>query len=301
MKKVIWYASILTIILYSCSVLSESQLTNIHTFATAAKRYSGFPGKVVKKSQELQFNNNVLEASALADPHQIIHSLDVAKAQFEKGKRFSKKTDLSLSLIQKYASLIAQLSSDSYADELGKSTKELSGDLNDAIRLFNGQLSSQIPANVGKGISQIITIIGDRVIKKKQALALQKFIPIGDTLIQLTTINLISAMQEELKPLIDTYRETFQSEFKTIIFDHVDKVDYNMLQFYLKTNSDYENVEALRTGCIHSAEKMASSHKELKDNILRKKDLKELLNETKDFVSDVAQLYDTLDKLSDND
>jgi hypothetical protein len=301
MKKVIGYACILTIILYSCSVLSESQLTNIHTFATAAKSYSGFPGKAVKKSQELQFNNNVLEASALADPNQIIHSLDIAKAQFEKGKRFSKKMDLSLSLIQKYASLLAQLSSDNYVDELGKNTKELSADLNDAIKLFNDQLSSKIPANVAKGISQIITIIGDRVIKNKQARALQKFIPIGDTLIQLTAINLVSALQEELKPLIDSYRETFQSEFKTIIFGHVDKAGYNMLQFYIKTNSDYENVEALRKQCAHSALKMASSHKELKDNIMRKKDLKELLKETKDFVSDVTELYNTVDKLSDNE
>lgn len=300
MKKNILFPCISIIILYGCSVLSESQLTNIHVFAIAAKRYSAFPGEVVKKGQELQFKNNVLEASALTDSNQIIRSLDIAKAQFETGKKFSKKADLSLALIQKYASLLAQLSSDSYTDDLGKNAKELSGDLDDAIGLFNDQLSAKIPGNVGKGIAQIIKTIGDRVIKNKQARALKKFIPIGDTLIQLTVVNLVSALEEDLKPLTDRYKATFQSEFRTIIFDHPEKIDYNMLQFYVKTKSDYEDVEALRKRCIHSAIKMASSHKELKDNIIKKKNLKELLAEIKDFVSDVKELYETLSTLSDN-
>ena len=69
-----------------------------------------------------------------------------------------------------------------------------------------------------------------------------------------------------------------------------------MLQFYIKTNSDYADVELLRKNCIHAAEKMASSHKELKDNIMKKKKLKELLSETKDFVTDVKELYGILGK-----
>lgn len=300
MRKNISFPCILIIVLYGCSVLSESQLTNIHTFATVAKRYSAFPGEVVRKSQQLQFNNNVLEASALADSSQIIHLLGIAKSQFEKGKTFSKKTDLSLGLIRKYASLLAQLSSNSYTDELGKNTKELSGDLNDAIGLFNDQLSVKIPGNVGKGIAQIIKTIGDRVIKNKQARALKKFIPIGDTLVQLTVVNLVSALEEDMKPLTDRYKATFQSDFRTIIFDHPEKIDYNLLQFYVKTNSDYEDVEVLRKRCISSAVKMASSHKELKDNIIKKKNLKELLGEIKDFISGVKELYETLSTLSDN-
>jgi len=45
---------------------------------------------------------------------------------------------------------------------------------------------------------------------------------------------------------------------------------------------------------------MASAHKELKDNLAKKKDLKELLSETKSFVSDVKELYEILNKLSAN-
>jgi exonuclease VII small subunit len=302
-KLLIWtlpgilFSCIPMIFLFSCSVLSESQLKNINTFATAAKNYSNFPGEVVKKSQELHYNNAVLEASAIPDSTQIIRALETAKAQYEKGITLSKKMDASLQLIQKYAALLAQLSSNSFADDLGKNAKELSRDLNSAVKLFNEQLSSQIPGTIGKGISEIITIIGDRVIKNKQAKALQKFIPVGDTLIQLTTYNLVSALDADLKPLIESYKSTFQIDFKTIIFDHSDRIDYNMLRFYINTNSDYADVELLRKKCIHAAEKMASSHKELKDNIIKKKNFTELLSETKDFVSDVKELNEALNKL----
>ena len=234
MRKGILFATVPIIFLFSCSVLSESQRENINTFARTAKSYSNFPGEAVIKSQQLHYNNDILEASALPDSTQIIRSLDIAKAQFKKGVAFSKKMDVSLELIQKYAALLAQLSSDSFTDDLGKNAKELSGDLNSAVKLFNAQLSTQIPGNVGKGISQIITIIGDRVIKNKQSKALQKFIPIGDTLIQLTMLNLVSALDDDLKPLIESYKATFQIDFKTIIFSHSDKIDYNMLSFILK-------------------------------------------------------------------
>ena len=284
------------IFLFSCSVLSESQRENINTFARTAKSYSNFPGEAVKKSQQLHYNNDVLEASAIPDSSLIIRSLDKAEAQFKTGLAFSKKMDVSLQLIQTYAALLAQLSSDSYTDDLGRNAKELAGNLNNAISLFNAELSTKIPNKVGIGISQIITIIGDRVIKNKQSKALQKFIPIGDTLIQLTRLNLVSALDADLKPLIESYKATFQNDFRTIIFSHSDKIDYNMLQFYIKTNSDYADVELLRKSCIHAAGKMASSHKELKDNIMRKKTLKELLSETKDFVTDVKELYGILGK-----
>ena len=285
-------------IMYGCSVLSDSQLKNIKAFATTAKNYSNFPGEAVKRSQQLHYNNDVLEASVIPDSNQILRSLARAKTEFEKGVTFSKKLNLSLQLIKKYAALLVQLSSGSYADELGKSGRELSSDLNGAVDLFNEQLSAKIPANVGKGISGVITIIGDRVIKNKQAKALKKFIPIGDTLVQLTVVNLVAALDEELGPLIQNYKETFQTDFKVIIFDHVERADYNMLRFYIKSNEDFTAVESLRKRCIHAAEKLASSHKQLKENIMRKKNIGELLGETKAFVTDVRELYTIVNNIS---
>jgi len=45
---------------------------------------------------------------------------------------------------------------------------------------------------------------------------------------------------------------------------------------------------------------MASSHKELKENIARKKNLTELLGETKAFVADVKELYAIVNKFSND-
>ena len=279
------------VIISGCAVLSNSQLKNINAFATAAKGYSAFPGEVVRQSQQLHYNNDILEASALPDSALMLRSLRQAKEQLDIGFAFSNQMDLSLQLIQQYAALLAQLSSDDYTDELGNTTTELCASLGKTVDLFNQQLSTKIPASVGSGISEIIRSIGGRVIKSKQARALKHFIPIADTLIQVTRSNLVDALNTNLKTLIESYKATFQSDFNTIVFNHIEKANYNMLRFYIQTNEDFKNVELLREKCIQAAETMASSHKELTENIMKKKSLEELLHDTKDFISQVKELY----------
>ncbi len=301
MKKPFFVLLILAIFLYSCSVLSNGQLENINAFATATKNYAGFPGEVIKRSQQLHYNNDILEASALPDSMLIIRSLTQAKEELEKGIAFSKKTNLSLRLIQTYAALLAQLSSGRFTGDLGESTTELCSSLNNTVELFNAQLSTKIPGNVAEGISQIVKIIGTRFIKNKQSKALKKFIPMADTLVQITKDNLVDALETDLKPLIESYKATFQSDFNAIIFNHIDRVDFNILRFYVRTNADYETVELLRKKCIHAVEKMASSHKELTEKIARKQKLFELIHETKDFISEVKDLYNFIKNPSPTD
>lgn len=300
MRKSILFSCIPIICVVSCAVLSDSQLQGVHAFAVTAKNYSNFPSEAVRKGQRLQYNNNVLEATGSVGEAQITRQLDTAKAQYESSLKLADKMDLSLNLIQTYAALLEQLSSSDYTDELGRSAKELSGDLGDAIGAFNAKLSTKIPDNVAKGISQIITIIGDRIIKNKQAKAIKKFVPEADTLIQLTSNNLVSALDEDLKPLLGFYQETFKREFKTSVFDQPARVNYNVLQFYIKTNADYANLELLRKRCVVSAKKMALAHKQLQANIRTKKTLKELLGETKEFIADVKELYGIITTISNN-
>lgn len=279
------------VLLSGCAVLSKSQLQNINTFAEATKNYSNFPAEVVRKGQQLQYNNNILEASVLPDSNLIIQSLNHSKEQYKKGLEFSKKMDLSLQLIQDYAALLVRLSSDSYSDDLGQNTTTLGTNLNNAVAVFNTKSATQIPANVGAGISNIINIIGNSIVKNKQAKALKKFIPIADTLIQVTKNNLVEALDDDYKNLIEHYKATFQSEYQAIVFNHIEKVDYNMLHFYVQTNDDYENLEILRQKCVSAAQKMALAHKELKNNITAKRKLMELLHATQDFVTDIKSLY----------
>jgi WD40 repeat protein len=298
MRKKILLSCVPVIMFYSCTVLSKSQLKNISAFATATSTYCFFPGEVVRKSQELHYNNDILEASAIPDPAIIIRSLDQAKAEFEIGIALSKKMDLSLRLIQQYAALLGQLSSDSATDEMGENTKALCSSLDGSITLFNNEVTKKIPSTVGSTISQIVKIIGERVIKSKQAKALKKFIPAADTLIQVTSYNLVIALDGDLKPLIENYKKTFHDDYNKIVFSHPDKIDYNLLRFYVKTNSDFEVVELLRQKCISSAEKMALAHRELKNNVREKKHLGEVLKETKDFAADVKNLYQALRSLT---
>lgn len=277
------------ILLVSCAILSHSQLKTINTFAVAAEKYPVFPGDVIKKAQELHFNNNILEASAVSDAALAMLSLRKATAEYDTGIAYSKRINTSLHLIQRYAALLAQLSSDSYYNDFGENTKDLCTNLGSAVDSFNARVAPQLPPSIGGVLVQVVKIAGTGIIRIKQAKALKKLIPVGDTIIQTIKNNLVSVFDGDLKLLLESYRQSFESDFQIIILSNPSRIDYSSLHMYATTISDFAAVESLRQKCTRLVSKMAAAHQEIKESLAKKENLKEMFGATKDFVTDATQ------------
>ena len=300
MKKYFWFYCMATCFITSCSVLSHSQLRNIHAFAVPAKNYPNFALIALRRTNRLQYNNNIMEASIMPDSQLVFQSLKQSKGQFERSLEFSKKMDLDLQLIEKYATLLEQLTSGYYTD-FDESDNELVEDLEGAINLFNSYSKDSIPDNVLDETIRVKSIINTKHKKAREAKALKKIIQVADTLIQISASNLINILDSDLRPVMEYYNLTFMMESKTILFRDPSLLNYTYLKFYVKQNEDFVDLQLLVSSCINALQKMSFAHKELKNNIIRRKALFKTLDDTKIFARYVKSLYQISEKLASNE
>lgn len=282
-----------------CSVLTPSQVKNINAFATAAKKYSYYPGEVIKKRADLVLEEKLVGAIQLP-PDQIKVSIANAQKNYESQQKLADKFDLSLRLIRQYASLLDKLSSAEFVEDLTSSTNDLNDNLSGLVNIANEKFSGRIPAKTGGAITKAIFLVGERLTRNKQAKALKEFIPSGDTLIKITVKNLTDALNTDLPDVLAGDKEKFINTYTNNILVKESKVEYNSLRQYLVALNNYDNLEQLRKKSIEAAEKLSAAHAKLYASIGTKSNLKEIFQETQDFIISTQELYKTFDQLSFN-
>lgn len=277
--------------LNACTVLTKSQIKNINAFATSAKSYSSFPSEIIKKRSELVLQERLVGASQLPNADQIKVSIENAQKNYQFQQQLSDSLDLSLRLIQQYATLLTKLSSPVYVENLTKNTTELNENLGDLVKTANTKLPNKIPTGVGDAISKAIFLVGENLTKSKQARALKEFIPQGDTLIAITAKNLTDALSINLKDLLASDKQRFINTYTNTVLVKPERVDYFSLSHFSSSLNNYDNVEQLRVKCIEAANKLAIAHSRLKVSIQTKHNLTEIFHETQDFIVSVQGLF----------
>ena len=301
MKKISWVLFFWVIVLfYSCAVLTKSQIKNINAFAISAESYSNFPSEIIKKRADLVLEEKLI-GSILLQPEQIKKSIVKAQENYLFQQQLADTLDLSLQLIQQYASLLRKLSSTGYVENLKNNTDDLNENLGDLVKIANAKLPHKIPPNVGNAITKVIFLIGDKLTKIKQAKALKEFIPIGDTLVKITVKNLVDALSADLPALLASDKEKFINTYTNNIFSNENRVNSTSMSQYLSALNDYDNLELLRQECIAAANKLSTAHSKLNSNIRSKSDIKEIFQETQDLIVSVKDLFKTFRKLSSSE
>src|SRR5258705_5297151 len=111
MKKISWVLFFWVVVLfYSCAVLTKSQIKNINAFAISAESYSNFPSEIIKKRADLVLEEKLIGSILLPTPDQIKESIVKAQGNYLFQQKLADTLDLSLQLIQQYASLLRKLS-----------------------------------------------------------------------------------------------------------------------------------------------------------------------------------------------
>ena len=298
MKKISWALFFgIVVLFYSCAVLTKSQIKNINAFAISAESYSNFPSEIIKKRADLVLEEKLI-GSILLQPEQIKKSIVKAQENYLFQQQLADTLDLSLQLIQQYASLLRKLSSTGYVENLKNNTDDLNENLGDLVKIANAKLPNKIPPNVGNAITKVIFLIGDKLTKIKQAKALKEFIPIGDTLVKITVKNLVDALSADLPALLASDKEKFINTYTNNIFSNENRVNSTSMSQYLSALNDYDNLELLRQECIAAANKLSTAHSKLNSNIRSKSDIKEIFQETQDLIVSVKDLFKTFRKLS---
>jgi hypothetical protein len=284
--------------LQSCAVLTDSQVKNINAFAASTKAYCTFPAAVVRQRAELHLTNELIVASEFTDTTAVYHRLNNARKSYDDALTLAPKFDLSLQLIQQYGELLTKLSSDHYLSDLNTPATALGTNLDLLISSYNSKAKDSLPAELGSDFSKVLLFVGKELTKRKQTKLLKEFVLAADTMIQVTTRNLVRVLEGEsftdsvgnrwptLQSLISLEREEFVNSYRNIVFSKPAKIDYLSVKTYYDGITDYDNTEALRSGVVKAAKSLALAQAALVQNIQTKKDLKAIIGETQQLVTD---------------
>jgi hypothetical protein len=254
---------------------------------------------VVEQYARLHQNLQTLDAADLSDPDRTIAVLNQSRAAYLDNLQLSGKFDLSLLLIQKYGNLLTQLSSDHFVADLSRPTTELGGNLDSIVTLFSQKTGAHLGPGLGSDLSKLILLAGQKLTRRKQTEALRQFVTQFDTLIGVATVNMVDVMDNGIKELLLIDSGRFASDARRMVSNE-SALDpqrrgltlnrYQAAKFYYDVITAYLGAEALRAQVVRAALSLREAHAALIRHIQEKKDLKELIEETKKFVTDVQPL-----------
>ena len=295
-------AALMLICLTGCAVLTDSQVKNINAFAATAKSYSAYPSAVLRQRADFHLHSEIVVASQFTDSDAIDHRLDVARKSYNNAIQISSKFDLSLQLIQQYAGLLAKLSDAHYITDLNAPTTALGENLCNLVTIYNKKVKDTLPVTLGTSISKVVLLIGKELTKHKQTAALKEFVLAADTLVQVTTRNLTAVLDGDsftdakgntfptLQKLLATERSFFVSSYKLVVFGDSSRINYESVKFYYDELTAYDNTEQLRLAVVQAAKSLAKAHAELAKNVREKKDLKDIIQQTQNLITDVQSV-----------
>jgi hypothetical protein len=171
-------------------------------------------------------------------------------------------------------------------------------------------VKDSLPSDLGSNISKVILLIGRQLTKHKQTSALKEFVLAADTMIQVTTRNLVTVLDGEtftdaagrsfpsLKSLLAVEKDLFIQSCKRSILSDSSRTNYWAIKFYYDELTAHDNLEALRQGVVQAAKSLAVAHRELAKNVKEKKDLKNIISQTQQLITDVQAAGSAFSSLS---
>ena len=283
----------------SCSVLTKTQIKNINAFATAAEKYTAFPGEVPRQRAALFLEERLVQILKLSDPERIKLSIGKAVTNYETLLNSADKFDVSLLLIQQYASLLSILSATNFIDDLSSNTNTLNNNLGSLIKFANTKLTTKIPLSVGDAVTKVIFLTGQKLTMARQAKALKEFIPQGQILLTITLQN-VEEVMVALQDLLAQDKTKFIDTYTATIFMDQSKINYISIRQYVTVINNYDNLELLRIQCIKASSKLILAHTKLEESILQKNNLMDIYRETQDFIIALQELYKIYGKITND-
>jgi len=300
--RIVPIALFASLTLSGCAVLTDSQVKNINAFAATAKSYGAFPSAVFRQRADFHLHSELVVASQFTDPDAIDHRLDAARKSYNSAIQMSPAFDLSLQLIQQYAGLLTKLSSDHYITDLNAPTTSLGENLSSLVTIYNSKVRDTLPSSLASNISKVVLLIGKTLTKHKQTAALKEFVLAADTLVQVTTRNLITVLDGEsftdakgntfptLQSLLATERDFFIQSYRRAVLGDNSKINYESIKFYYDELTAYDNTELARQGIVQAAKGLAKAHSALAVNVREKKDLKDIIAQTQQMITEVQSV-----------
>jgi hypothetical protein len=291
------------LLLPGCASLTNSQIDEIHTYATLLQNYSDYPSHVLEEFIDLKYDVDLCNSGTFgfASVNGKIWQVYLdKKAALTKAKRL----DVSIRVIQAYAVAISNLSSSDLSDNLDKPSQKLGENTDTLISTYNSQATNKLPKGVGKLLGDVVLFSGKTLVKDRQAKELKKFILQGDTLISIITEAINKDLNEiVLQSWIPGIKNTLASNHQNLLENLNPKGDYTayIATQYNKEVGQYivriDKLEEMTKKTIQSVSEVQKAHKRLLTTIQTRKKLKEKVADIQALSNSLQTMHDDLTKI----
>jgi hypothetical protein len=166
------FAIVLLVFFYSCSGLKNSQIQVAKSFALATKGISKVPTDIYYRIYQLKAESQTLQLnSLLATNDAPKESIQLLKNNYEENAKFieiAESYSTSYKIVEKYATLVLCLLSETYLKEFNKSKDTWQSSFEGLIKKYNSVAITKIPPSVGNLTASIIQELGQVRIARLQ-------------------------------------------------------------------------------------------------------------------------------------
>ncbi|MDD5672835.1 MAG: hypothetical protein PHC61_01610 [Chitinivibrionales bacterium] len=281
----------------SCASLSTTQVASVNSYAALLQENAAYPRGIVREFISLKYDIEQLNAGAVS-PALVNEKLWNSYNGKSEALKKSYRANVGLNVLADYAAALNRLSGPNLFKTLQEPALSTGKNLDKLLREYDTLFDQKIPVGIGNLMAQGLlagTAIG---IKNRQAKELKRYVDEGDTLVSVLT----QAVAHELDSLVVTlWLPALKLDLKTnqeeLLKNLNPKGDYTV---YYATQVDKEvaaligridNLEQLTHKTITALGKIRAAHKELMQNLTKRKTIKEVLAQTQELAESTRQVY----------
>ncbi len=279
--------------LCGCASLTSSQRKIVADYATLTQTYSQYPSQVARSYVDLTYDIDQLRIAADGVDSTAITRLLASYLDAETNRRETQRIDQSIGVIQAYASALEALSSADFTEGFGKNASLLGTNVDTLIAKFNktARPATPIPIGFGKLAAEVLNLAGKRYINQRQAVALRAFMAKGDTVLQLITADVQTAMRPVKKDWVDGTLKPHLAAYYARLLSRSDPMSPNRFYYKYQLNKDVgamvirmASLGGLADALAQSVTTLSQAHHTVLTEIQKKRTVLEQ-------VADLQQLY----------
>lgn len=287
MKQILLPVVVACLFFPGCAVLTTRQMDAVNQFARTSNNFSAYPSRIITALAELRVKRGIYFANSVHDPQTHLTELDNLYSAMISDFAVSAKADISFRVIDKYAVALLLLSSPAHAANFDSQALRTGHSLESLLSTYN-QIPGvkPVPTGMGSLTGSLLQAGGDQIIRRKQAKALQEFVPAADTIMRVMIGNLLDYLENtNIDFLISNEERSLASNYRSFLNQRTPLVGND--RDYLDMKQDLDGIKALRSATIIAANQILKTHASLLAALEKPDDL----NET---VAALQSMYDNV-------
>jgi hypothetical protein len=316
------FVYLLTVFLFvtgsGCSVLTQSQVKGVNTFANAAKNYIDMPGAVIAEHATIREKRQILFASTYTDGDSALNAIKNAVDQRKELTDRGCQVDATMNVLKDYAELLVKLTSDDFTKELQTSSETLANKIDKGIGQYNKIANADLNL-FGSSVAAMVRGIGGIYIRGEQEKALKHAIISADPVIQSMTRTVEETMAlylspdqlkniEELNPdkgqmglmpggILDQEKKEIMNKYKSIVKRYEGKQPPCLAFAVADEIENTDSTVNLAVKVIKAADSFRQAHAVLAKSVLKKQDLPGVIKQIQVLVDEVKAAQELKKKL----